>query len=109
MSYAKCKLWFKKAIRMVMGYQPTLLPFWRRFSNIKELLQRYITMISIYEGSCLFVLFCLYLWDPSNRDASDHVFGLFGKLPRRMGASAWWRLDLQCKSAWILNNFFTEN
>jgi hypothetical protein len=27
MSYAKCKLWFKKAIRMVMGYQPTLLPF----------------------------------------------------------------------------------
>jgi hypothetical protein len=30
------------------------------------------------EGS-LFVLFCLYLWDPPNQDASDHILGLFWK------------------------------
>ncbi len=36
---------------------------------------------------CLFcfVLFCLYLWDPSNRDASDRMLvGLFGKLLRML-------------------------
>ncbi len=30
-------------------------------------------------------MFCLYLWDPLNRDASDCVLGLFGKLLRRRG------------------------
>jgi hypothetical protein len=38
------------------------------------------------EGS---LFFCLYLIDPPNWDASDHFFGLFGKLLRRRGAWAW--------------------
>ncbi len=44
--------------------------------------------LSMKEGS-LFVLFCLYLLDPLNWDASDRVLGLFGKLSRRRGAWAW--------------------
>ncbi len=40
--------------------------------------------LSMKEGS-LFVLFCLYLRDPPNRDASDRVLGLFRKLSRRRG------------------------
>jgi hypothetical protein len=49
----------------------------------------------------LFVLFYLYLWDPLNRDSSDRVLGLFGKLSRRRGAWAWFHecLDLRCKSS----------
>jgi hypothetical protein len=43
---------------------------------------------SIYEGR-LFVCFVLYLWDPLNWDASNHLLGLFGKLSRRRGAWAW--------------------
>ncbi len=43
--------------------------------------------LSMKEGS-LFVLFCLYQWDPLNRDASDCVLGLFWKLLKRRGASA---------------------
>jgi len=35
---------------------------------------------------CLFFI-VLYLWDPPNQDASDHILGLFGKLSRRRGAS----------------------
>jgi len=37
--------------------------------------------LSMKEGS----LFVLYLWDPPNQDASDHILGLFGKLSRRRG------------------------
>ncbi len=37
----------------------------------------------------MFVLFCLYQWDPPNQDASDHVLGLCGKLWRRRGTLAW--------------------
>jgi hypothetical protein len=74
------------------------------------------------------------LWkalNPPNRDASDHVLGVFGKLStHRTGmlqimflvsleSSRWqegvawalvpWHLDLWCKSSWILNDFFTKN
>jgi hypothetical protein len=46
--------------------------------------------MSIYEGR-LFVCFVLYRSDSLNWDASDHILGLglFGKLLRRRGASAW--------------------
>jgi hypothetical protein len=40
------------------------------------------------EGS-LFVCFVLYLCDPLNKDASDRILGLFGKLSTKKGASAW--------------------
>jgi hypothetical protein len=39
------------------------------------------------QGS-LFVLFCLYLWDPPNRDALDRILGLFGKLFEEEGCIA---------------------
>ncbi len=47
--------------------------------------------LSMKQGSVFvcFVLFCLYLGDPPNWDASDHILGLFGKLLRRRGALAW--------------------
>jgi hypothetical protein len=65
-------------------------------------------IMSIYEWGNLFVLFCLYLWDPQNQDASDCLLGLFGNLLWRRGAFSW-RLDLQCRNSWVLNDFFTEN
>jgi hypothetical protein len=43
----------------------------------------------------------MYLRDPPNRDASDHVLGLFGKLSRRRGASAWFH-DVWTCSAKVL-------
>jgi hypothetical protein len=51
--------------------------------------------LSLKEGSLL-VLFCLYLWDPPNWDASDCVLGLFGKLSKRRGASAWFHCVSTC-------------
>jgi hypothetical protein len=43
----------------------------------------------VYLWRKVFCLFCLYLWDPPNQDASDHILGHFGKLLRRRGAWAW--------------------
>jgi hypothetical protein len=40
----------------------------------------------------------LSLWDPSNWDVSDHVLGLFGKLLRRRGASAWFHGVWTCNA-----------
>jgi hypothetical protein len=58
---------------------------------------------------CLFC-FVLYLSGPPNKDASDCVLGLFGKLSRKRGASAgFMALDLRCQTSWTLNDFFTEN
>jgi len=58
--------------------------------------------LSMKEGS----LFCTYEihW-------TGMFLGVFGKLWTRTGAWPWipWRLDLRCKSSWILNDFFTEN
>jgi len=55
--------------------------------------------VSMKEG-CLFglvrfcfVLFCLYLSDPLNKDGSDRVLGLFVKLfDEESGASAWFHM-----------------
>ncbi len=48
----------------------------------------------------------LYLWDPPNRDASDCVLGLFGKLSRKMGASAWfhgvWTCGAKVFEYWMI-------
>ncbi len=58
------------------------------------------------EGS-LFVLFYLYLWDPPNRDASDRILGLFGKLLTRRGAWAWfhdvWTCDAKVLEYWMIS------
>ncbi len=59
------------------------------------------------EGN-LFVLFCLYLWDPPNRDALGHVLGLFGKHSRRRGASPWfhgiWTCSVEVLEYWMISS-----
>ncbi len=49
---------------------------------------------------------CLYLWDPPNQDASDCILGLFRKLWRKMGASAWfhgvWTCGAKVLEYWII-------
>ncbi len=59
------------------------------------------------EGN-LFVLFCLYLRDPPNRDALGHVLDLFGKLSRRRGASAWfhgiWTCSVEVLEYWMISS-----
>ncbi len=54
------------------------------------------------------VCFVLYLWDPLNQDASDHVLGVFGGKLLTEGCMGFvpWCLDLRCKSFGILNDFF---
>ncbi len=49
-------------------------------------------------------LFCLYWWDPLNRDASDCVLGILGKLSKKEGCIGLvsWCLDLQWRNSWVL-------
>jgi len=68
----------------------------------------HLTVFSPKEG-CLFVcfvLFCLYQWDPLNRDASDRVLDIFGKLSRRRGSSAWfhgvWTCSGEALEYWMI-------
>jgi hypothetical protein len=65
------------------------------------------TFNTIYEDN-LFVLFCLYLWDPPNRDVLDCVLGLVGKFLRRRGASAWfhdvWTCDAKVLEYWMISS-----
>jgi hypothetical protein len=72
-----------------------------------------VKQLGIYLLRKLISLFCfvLYRWDPPNQDASDHILGLFGKLLRRRGASAWFHGVWICgaKVSWILNDFFAKN
>jgi hypothetical protein len=53
-------------------------------------------------------LFCLYLWNPLNWDALDHVLDLFGKLSRRRGASAWfhgvWTCSVEVLEYWMISS-----
>jgi hypothetical protein len=64
--------------------------------------------LSMKEGSLFvcFVLFCLSSWDPLNNDASGHVLGVFGKLLRRRGASAWfhgvWTCGVEVLEYWMI-------
>jgi len=64
--------------------------------------------LSMKESS-LFVLFCLYWWDPPGCFRS-HWRSLWKALNKEgcMGLVPW-RLDLRCKSSRILNDFFTAN
>jgi hypothetical protein len=58
-----------------------------------------------------FVLFGLYLWDPRNQNKPFlHSWSLWKAVDEEgcMGLVSW-HLDLQCRSSWILNDFFTEN
>jgi hypothetical protein len=52
------------------------------------------------------VCFVLYWWDPPNRDASDRVLDLFGKLSRRRGALAWfhgvWTCGVEVLEYWMI-------
>jgi len=54
---------------------------------------------------CLFC-FILYRWDLLNWDASDRVLGLFQKLLRRRGGSAWfhdvWTCDAKVLEYWMI-------
>jgi hypothetical protein len=55
-----------------------------------------------------FILFCLYLWDALNRDASGHVLGLFGKLLRGRAASPWfhgiWTCSVEVYEYWMISS-----
>ncbi len=47
-------------------------------------------------------------WDPPNRDASDHVLGLFGKLSTTRGAWAWfhdvWTCGAKVLEYWMISS-----
>jgi hypothetical protein len=65
----------------------------------------------VYLWSRLVCLFCfvLYLWDPPNQNASDHILGLFGKLLRRRSdASAWfhgvWTRGAKVLEYWMISS-----
>jgi hypothetical protein len=66
-----------------------------------------VDYLSMKEGNLfcfvLVFLFVLKLWDLLNRDASDRVLGVFGKLLMRRGCMGLvpWCLDLWCKSSSI--------
>jgi hypothetical protein len=66
-----------------------------------------VQYLSMKEGS-LFLLFCLYQWDPLNWDASDLVLDLFGKLLKRTGAWAWfygvWTCDAKVLEYWMISS-----
>ncbi len=72
--------------------------------------QNNVWKTSINEGRLFvcFVLFCLYLWDPLNQDASDHILCLFGKLSRRRGALAWfhgvWTYGVEVLEYWVISS-----
>jgi hypothetical protein len=62
---------------------------------------------------CLFFFFFLmYLWDPPNRDASDRVLGLFGKLSTRRSAWAWfhdvWTCGAKVLEYWMISSLKTK-
>ncbi len=54
------------------------------------------------------VCFVLYLWDPLNWDASDHILGLLGKLSTRRGAWAWfhgvWTCTAKVFEYWMISS-----
>ncbi len=66
----------------------------------------YHTTQVIYLWSKVVCLFCFYLWDPPNRDASDRILGLVGKLSRRRGASSWlhgiWTCGAKVLEYWMI-------
>jgi hypothetical protein len=49
---------------------------------------------------------CFVVWDPRNRDASDRVLGVFGKLSTRRGALAWfhdsWTCGVKVLEYWMI-------
>ncbi len=67
------------------------------------------TNMNIYLWRKVFCLFCfvLYLWDPPNRDVSNCILNLFGKLLRRRGASAWFHAIWTC-SAKVLEHWMVS-
>ncbi len=90
------------------------LPLQQYFSHLELLMYCWpsLTHLSMKEGSLFvlfyFVLFCLYWWDSPNRDASDSILGLFGKLLRRRGASAWfhgvWTCGAKVLEYWMISS-----
>jgi hypothetical protein len=68
--------------------------------------------IYLWRKVVCFVLFCLYWWDPPSWDASDRVLGLFGKLSRRRGASAWfhgiWTRGAKVLEYWMISSLETK-
>jgi hypothetical protein len=62
--------------------------------------------IYIWRKVVCYVLFYLYQWNPRNRDASDIVLHLFGKLLRRRGASTWfhgvWTCNEKVLEYWMI-------
>ncbi len=80
---------------------------------------RYITIawqfkhdIYLWRKVVCFVLFCLYLWDPPNQDASDCILGVFGKLSMRRGAWAWfhgvWTCGAKVLEYWMISSLIIK-
>ncbi len=78
----------------------------RRYSWVGAIQWNQVT--SIYEGRKVVCLYCLYLWDSPNWDASDRVLGLFRKLSRSRGASAWfhgvWTCGVEVLEYWMISS-----
>jgi hypothetical protein len=63
----------------------------------------------VWQGMGLKTLW-ITLWNPLNWDALNHAIGFLWKTLNKEGCMGLvpWHLDLQCKSSWILNDFFIE-
>jgi hypothetical protein len=73
-------------LRDALGIKPSHLYLWRKVVC-------FVVMRSTEPGCFRSCSWCL--WKALDKE------GCMGLVP--------WRLDLQCKSSWILNDFFTEN
>ncbi len=66
----------------------------------------HVTLVYLWRK--IVCLFCLYLRDPLNRDASNCVLGLFGKLSTRRGAWAWfhsvWTCSAKVLEYWMISS-----
>ncbi len=77
----------------------------------KKLLWKKMFSIFVHlKEGYLFVLLCFYRWDPLNRGWFRSHFWFLWKTLEEEGCIGLvsWRLDLRCKSSWILNYFFIE-
>jgi len=62
----------------------------------------------IYLWRKVVCLFCLYLWDPPNWDASNHVLHIFWKLSTRRVARTWfhdvWTCNAKVLEYWMISS-----
>jgi hypothetical protein len=90
--FQKTKFWKEKSVENMLTLGPmahaTLVYLWRKEGS----LFCFVVMKSTEPGGFRSCSWCLW--------KALHEEGCMGLVP--------WSLDLQCKSSWILNDFFTE-